>query len=258
MALAQWELPKSVNAGARCWPRTRRGGRAHLHARVHEPLRKNKKSRLGFRIDLHSVRPETLLASVRRHQRKCLCSYETASNVVFGARDYDPMIGRWVSKDPILFKGGQSNLYVYVGNDPVNRRDPRGLDGPFIWGSYTRGFAGPIEVEGVGVGGYDSNDGFYGESIVASGIKAGDFTGFYGRTDTCSASGHHQGRIAMLEAGADGVVGGVFFSNDSFGMFTGLSGERFGGGIGYSVDYPQLPPLDTLGVWWQMINNSFP
>jgi hypothetical protein len=56
----------------------------------------------------------------------------------------------------------------------------------------------------------------------------------------------------MLEAGADGVVG------DSFGMFTGLSGERFGGGIGYSVDYPQLPPLDTLGVWWQMINNSFP
>ena len=185
--------------------------------------------------------------------------YDSDTGLVrFGARDYDPMVGRWVSKDPILFRGGQSNLYVYVGNDPVNRRDPRGLDGPFVWGSYTRGFAGPFEAEGVLVGGYDSNDGFYGESIVASGIKAGDFAGFYGRTDTCSASGHHQGRIAMLEAGADGVVGGVFFSNDSFGMFTGLSGERFGGGIGYSVDYPQLPPLDTLGVWWQMINNSFP
>ena len=81
------------------------------------------------------------------------------------------MIGRWVSKDPILFRGGQSNLYVYVGNDPVNRRDPRGLDGPFVWGSYTRGFAGPIEVEGVGVGGYDSNDGFYG-GFYSQGPKA--------------------------------------------------------------------------------------
>jgi len=59
--------------------------------------------------------------------------YDSDTGLVrFGARDYDPMVGRWVSKDPILFRGGQSNLYVYVGNDPVNRRDPRGLDGPFV------------------------------------------------------------------------------------------------------------------------------
>ena len=37
----------------------------------------------------------------------------------FGARDYDPVVGRWTSKDPILFDGGQANLYVYVNNDPV-------------------------------------------------------------------------------------------------------------------------------------------
>jgi RHS repeat-associated protein len=43
--------------------------------------------------------------------------------VRFGARDYDPNIGRWVSKDPILFKGHQANLYVYAGNDPINRAD---------------------------------------------------------------------------------------------------------------------------------------
>ncbi len=47
--------------------------------------------------------------------------------VRFGARDYDPQIGRWVSKDPIRFGGHQANLYVYVGNDPVNRIDPSGL-----------------------------------------------------------------------------------------------------------------------------------
>jgi RHS repeat-associated protein len=43
--------------------------------------------------------------------------------VRFGMRDYDPTVGRWTSKDPILFGGGQANIYVYVGDDPVNRFD---------------------------------------------------------------------------------------------------------------------------------------
>jgi RHS repeat-associated protein len=44
----------------------------------------------------------------------------------FGARDYDPSIGRWTSKEPLGF-GGALNWYVYVGNDPVNKVDPSGL-----------------------------------------------------------------------------------------------------------------------------------
>ena len=46
--------------------------------------------------------------------------------VRFGARDYDSEVGRWTAKDPILFGGGQGNLYLYVGNDPVNWIDPEG------------------------------------------------------------------------------------------------------------------------------------
>ena len=46
--------------------------------------------------------------------------------VQFGARWYDPATGRWLSKDPILLKGGL-NLYVFCGNDPVNAVDPWGL-----------------------------------------------------------------------------------------------------------------------------------
>src|SRR5690606_16753609 len=54
--------------------------------------------------------------------------YDPATGLVrFGARDYDPRLGRWTSKDPIQFAGGQANLYVYVGNDPVNFIDPLGL-----------------------------------------------------------------------------------------------------------------------------------
>ena len=45
----------------------------------------------------------------------------------FGARDYDAETGRWTAKDPIRFAGGDTNLYGYVLNDPVNWIDPDGL-----------------------------------------------------------------------------------------------------------------------------------
>ena len=41
-------------------------------------------------------------------------------------RYYDPSAGRWITRDPIGYAGG-SNLYGYVGNDPVNAVDPSGL-----------------------------------------------------------------------------------------------------------------------------------
>jgi RHS repeat-associated protein len=47
--------------------------------------------------------------------------------VRFGARDYNPATGRWTAKDPILFVGGDSNLYGYATTDPVNLVDPAGL-----------------------------------------------------------------------------------------------------------------------------------
>ncbi|VAW89405.1 hypothetical protein MNBD_GAMMA17-1201, partial [hydrothermal vent metagenome] len=45
----------------------------------------------------------------------------------FGARDYNAETGRWTSKDPIRFDGGDSNLYGYVLSDPLNWIDPYGL-----------------------------------------------------------------------------------------------------------------------------------
>jgi len=50
--------------------------------------------------------------------------------VRFGARDYDAQIGRWTSKDPSRFAGG-NNLYVYSWNDPVNYLDATGR-APFL------------------------------------------------------------------------------------------------------------------------------
>ena len=45
----------------------------------------------------------------------------------FGARDYDPETGRWTNKDPIRFNGGDTNLYGYAVNDPINLIDLEGL-----------------------------------------------------------------------------------------------------------------------------------
>jgi RHS repeat-associated protein len=53
--------------------------------------------------------------------------------VRFGARDYDAEMGRWTAKDPIRLAGGDTNLYAYVGNDPVNFIDPSGLFFQAAW-----------------------------------------------------------------------------------------------------------------------------
>lgn len=54
--------------------------------------------------------------------------YDSDTKLVkFGARDYDPVIGRWLTKDPIGFAGGDTNLYAYVGGNPMSYVDPFGL-----------------------------------------------------------------------------------------------------------------------------------
>jgi RHS repeat-associated protein len=48
------------------------------------------------------------------------------------ARYYDPLVGRWLSEDPIGFSAGDGNISRYVGNDPVNFVDPSGLASAMI------------------------------------------------------------------------------------------------------------------------------
>ena len=47
--------------------------------------------------------------------------------VRFGARDYDAETGRWTAKDPMDFASGNTNLFSYAQDDPVDLVDPTGL-----------------------------------------------------------------------------------------------------------------------------------
>jgi len=114
--------------------------------------------------------------------------------VRFGARDYDPVTGRWVQRDPILFAGRDTNLYQYCGADPVNRIDPRGTDDemglthiddlPYLWWSVV--WSGIPNVLGTVVGvagsGSDAATGrnntleFYDNSIANMAVPGGAIT----------------------------------------------------------------------------------
>ena len=95
--------------------------------------------------------------------------------VRFGARDYDPAIGRWTAKDLIGFAGEQMNVYVYVGNDPVNFVDPTGKWGLSLSNSAEAAYClfGCAPSVGVGQGFYIGTEGFGTFAFAKAGLGVG-------------------------------------------------------------------------------------
>jgi len=95
----------------------------------------------------------------------------------YRARYYSPMMGGFISEDPIGFRGGQLSFYAYVNGSPISYADPLGL-----WSFTFGGYLGPgIEITfgndggnhfmtariGIGVGmgaSYDPNGGLPGDA----------------------------------------------------------------------------------------------
>ncbi len=151
----------------------------------------------------------------------------------FGARDYDAETGRWVSKDPILFGGGSTNLYSYVMSDSVNLTDPNGLFGVEIGGSLS---------------------GFFGAGAGAGGQVSGSYAGTINNN-----TGQLQGGTTMgasvspsgfgASAGSSLYVSVTPFANsiaDLSGPFAGVMFETpiLSGGLTFSGAGPTI----TLGV----------
>jgi RHS repeat-associated protein len=99
----------------------------------------------------------------------------------YGYRYYDPMTGRWPSRDPIEERGGL-NLYGFVGNEPIWHIDILGLEGkkscPFdVEGGHVGEVSDPREDRNND-GEPDEQDGcssgrFYGASCYRTGRGSG-------------------------------------------------------------------------------------
>ena len=96
-----------------------------------------------------------------------------------GARIYDPVIGRFLSRDPLIIPrtAATTNPYAFASNDPVNRSDPSGLfhgderpyDGPTCIGIFCFGGGSGGGGGGGGGGGHSSEPREPHTSITSSG-----------------------------------------------------------------------------------------
>ena len=74
-------------------------------------------------------RPKPLATRALHHRNP---KPKTMGVTYYGYRFYDPVTGRWASRDPIEEEGG-INLYGFVGNDGVNHFDLYGLVLETFW-----------------------------------------------------------------------------------------------------------------------------
>ncbi len=102
--------------------------------------------------------------------------YDVQTKLVrFSARDYDAQSGRWMIKDPILFKGNTENIYSYVRNNPINYMDASGLTEIYIFGQgdLTGIFGGQVNLGIVINLDNPSQSGFFGGINFSTGASVG-------------------------------------------------------------------------------------
>jgi RHS repeat-associated protein/uncharacterized repeat protein (TIGR01451 family) len=142
------------------------------------------------------------------------------------ARYYSGELGRFITVDPIGLLGGDTNLYTYAGNDPINASDPQGT---FIW---------VLALAGAAAGGA-LNAAFYalGQAVQGQPISGWDLTGAF-------VSG-------ALYGGVVGGTGGLA-SWGTLGSFAGMA--TLGGitsGFGHLIGHGRGSSLS--GLWGSMV-----
>ena len=129
----------------------------------------------------------------------------------YGARYYDPQLGRFISADTIVqspYDPQSLNRYAYCRNNPINLVDPSGHK--WSWKHFWHSFAGGFLAAAIGVITYGA-----GFSLMAAGFWGGMAGG-------ALAGGLEGGWQGALIGGA---IGGAL------GAFGGLGVDKFGWGF---------------------------
>ena len=146
-------------------------------------------------------------------------------------RAYNPYLGGWVSRDPIGEYGG-INLYGYIGNDPIYRRDYLGLSPTgVLYGGAIGGFIG-----GLG-------------ALVLGG--AGGTIALPGGGRTIAGADLGEGAGAALGAGIGAWLGNIL---------TGGPTQPQGPTACHANNPPPVPdnPADPPGEGWEWRGNGAP
>ena len=157
--------------------------------------------------------------------------------VRFGARDYDPEIGRWTVKDPIGFAGVDTNLYGYVFNDPVNLYDPIGLVGARAG----PGMSIDVQPQALPQGLVDFTAGIGGP--IAAAIR--DAAGINGGVDPCSDAYRNGQLLGALQRTFGGSTALFKGAQGAVALFTTLD---IGGSIAGVISDPSQDSYAQLGL----------
>jgi hypothetical protein len=138
-------------------------------------------------------------------------------------RHYDPETGRFTSKDPLLFGGGQSNLYGYSFNDPINFEDPSGRAGFEIGGSLS---------------------GFFGAGAGAGGQVSGSYAGTVNFSNGETQGGTTMG-ASISPTGFGASAGATLYG--SFTPFANSISDLSGPFAGFVIETPIISGGITFG-----------
>ncbi|MEP6756290.1 MAG: RHS repeat-associated core domain-containing protein, partial [Chthonomonadales bacterium] len=149
--------------------------------------------------------------------------------ILCGARWYSPEMGRWLSRDPIGYDGGD-NLYAYVAGNPIGGIDPIGLAGDVSFWDVVRHLgSGLVWSEGVKTSGaallHSVSMGFYDGGRFQNEPAFGASSLFWD-IGIAAASGGAGGAKVVAKAAAKGAVDKAVAKATTCGVANKLRGAQ--------------------------------